>query len=97
MVDLNSGKPWEKVLFTTIGKNTAIFDRILQDAYELASAHEEGKTLIFTNWGSEWRQFGQPRRKRPIESVILDSSVAERLVADVTEWIHSSRRHTTQR
>ncbi len=91
MVDLNSGKPWEKVLFTTIGKNTTVFDRLLQDAYDLSSSHEEGKTLIYTNWGSEWRQFGQPRRKRPLESVILDELIAERLTHDVNEWIDSSK------
>eukprot|EP01040_Poterioochromonas_malhamensis_P007923 gene7923-8563_t len=91
MVDLNSGKPWEKVLFTTIGKNTTVFDRLLQDAYDLSSSHEEGKTLIYTNWGSEWRQFGQPRRKRPLESVILDELIAERLTHDVNEWINSSK------
>lgn len=91
MVDLNSGKPWEKVLFTTFGKNTAVFDRMLKDAYDLSTMHEEGKTLIFTNWGAEWRQFGQPRRKRPIESVILDESISEKLLDDVQEWINSSR------
>jgi chaperone BCS1 len=91
MVDLNSGKPWEKVLFTTFGKNTSVFDRMLKDAYDLSTTQEEGKTLIFTNWGAEWRQFGQPRRKRPLESVILDESISDKLVEDVNEWINSSK------
>jgi chaperone BCS1 len=91
MLDLNSGKPWEKILFTTIGKKTSVFDSLLNDAYSLSVSNEEGKTLIFTNWGSEWRQFGQPRRKRPIESVILDERIADNLMKDVNEWISSSK------
>ena len=42
--------------------------------------------VVYTNWGSEWRPFGQPRRKRPLESVILDEGVKERIVADVAEF-----------
>jgi len=94
MMDLNSGKPWEKIQFTSIGRNTSIFGELLNDAYELSVHHEEGKTLVYTNWGSEWRQFGQPRRKRSLVSVILDEGVSDRLYADVTEWIASSQWYT---
>ena len=51
---------------------------------------EEGKTIIFTNWGSEWRQFGQPRKKRSLDSVILDDQLSQRLFSDVQEWMNSS-------
>lgn len=90
MLDMNSGKPWEKVEFTAVGRNTSIFSMLLSDAYEQSSKLEENKTIIFTNWGSEWKPFGQPRKKRSIDSVILDSGVAERLVDDVSEWMASS-------
>lgn len=86
MVDFNSGKPWEKVQFTGFGRNTKIFQNILQEAYELATIQEEGKTIVYTNWGSEWRPFGQPRTRRPLSSVILDEGVSEKLYGDITEW-----------
>lgn len=90
MLDMNSGKPWEKVEFTAVGRNTSIFTMLLSDAYEQSSKLEENKTIIFTNWGSEWKPFGQPRKKRSIDSVILDNGVAERLIDDVSEWMASS-------
>lgn len=91
MVDLNTGKPWEKVLFTSYGRSTTVFDKMLEEAYALSVQKEEGKTIIFTNWGSEWRQFGQARRRRSIDSVILDDGVTRKLLADVQEWINSSK------
>lgn len=91
MVDLNSGKPWEKVVFTSLGRNVSIFQEILFDAYNLTAQQEEGKTIIFTNWGSEWRQFGQPRVKRSVDSVVLDENVANNLVKDVITWIESAQ------
>lgn len=90
MVDLNTGKPWEKVVFTSFGRNVSVFEDILSDAYNLTAQQEEGKSIIFTNWGSEWRQFGQPRVKRSIDSVVLDEHVADNLVNDVTTWIDSA-------
>ena len=47
----------------------------------------EGKTIMYTAMGSEWRQFGYPRKRRPINSVILDRSIAEHILADVREFI----------
>lgn len=91
MPDLNSGKPWEKVVFTSVGRDTSYFQEILTDSYNLSVHQEEGKTIIYSNWGSEWRQFGQPRRKRSIESVVLDDSVADNLLKDIEEWISSSQ------
>jgi chaperone BCS1 len=90
MMDLNSGKPWEKVEFTAVGRNTGIFESILAEAYDQAVKLEDGKTIIFTNWGSEWRQFGQPRKKRSLDSVILDDGLAERILGDVQEWMASA-------
>lgn len=91
MVDLNTGKPWEKVQFTALGSNTERFESILQEAYELASYQEEGKTIVYTNWGSEWRPFGNPRNRRPLGSVILDIGVAESILKDIIEWKSSSQ------
>lgn len=91
MMDLNSGKPWEKVVFTSYGRSTNLFNSLLNEAYEQSVKTEEGKTIIFTNWGAEWRQFGQPRVKRSVDSVILDQGVSENLLKDVQEWMASSQ------
>lgn len=89
-LDFSTGKPWEKIQFTYIGQNTKLFEDILDEAYELSALKEENKTTIYTNWGSEWREFGQPRTKRLLDSVVLDKGVAERLLADVLEWTNSA-------
>lgn len=40
--------------------------------------------------GHEWRPFGNPRRKRPIESVVLEDGVSEKLVNDVQDFIDNA-------
>jgi chaperone BCS1 len=86
MVDLQTGKPWEKVQFIGLGKDTTAFESILAEAHDMAMQKEEGKTIVYSNWGSEWRPFGQPRTRRPLESVILAAGQAERIFDDVMEW-----------
>lgn len=44
---------------------------------------------MFSNWGTEWRPFGQPRRRRPLASVVLDQGIAEHILNDVTEFVDS--------
>lgn len=56
-------------------------------ARQMALKKHEGKTIMYTAMGSEWRQFGHPRKRRPIESVVLDTGVAERILHDVKEFI----------
>ena len=67
-----------------------MFQEILEEAFVMANQKEEGKTIIYTNWGTEWRPFGQPRRRRPLESVILDEGIAEKIIVDVEKWRSSS-------
>ena len=47
----------------------------------------EGKTIMYTALGPEWQQFGYPRKRRPIDSVILDRDIAENILTDVREFI----------
>jgi chaperone BCS1 len=91
MVDLQSGSPWETVTLTAVGRSRQIFEDILQEAKEMALAREEGKTVIFTSWGSEWRQFGYPKRRRPMPSVILDEGLSDRILKDVRDFIGNPR------
>ena len=53
----------------------------------LALKQTEGRTILYTALGSEWRQFGAPRKRRPIESVVLDVGVSERILDDLREFI----------
>ncbi len=53
----------------------------------LALKQTEGRTILYTALGSEWRQFGAPRKRRPLESVVLDVGVGERILDDLVEFI----------
>lgn len=53
----------------------------------MALKAHEGKTIMYTAMGSEWRPFGHPKKRRPINSVVLDSGVAERILDDCREFI----------
>ncbi|SPQ98612.1 Mitochondrial chaperone BCS1 [Plasmodiophora brassicae] len=89
-VALDNGAPWEKVVLTCLGRDTNVFDRLLENARAQALAKDEGRTVIYTSWGTEWRPFGHARSKRPLGSVILDDGIAERIVGDVEEWRQSA-------
>ncbi|PQE22136.1 putative BCS1 precursor protein [Rutstroemia sp. NJR-2017a BBW] len=61
---------------------------IFKEAQELAATAHEGKTVMWTFSGQEWRKFGLPRRKRPLSSVILDQGVKERIMEDVEDFLN---------
>lgn len=94
MLDLQSGKPWETVILTTLSRDRNLFPELLTDARKLAQSAQVGRTVIYTAWGPEWRPFGQPRARRLLESVVLDKGVKERIVDDVKafmnrgQWYH---------
>ncbi|XP_052269172.1 mitochondrial chaperone BCS1-like isoform X2 [Dreissena polymorpha] len=53
----------------------------------MALQKQEGRTVMYTAVGPEWRPFGYPRRKRPLNSVVLDKQVSDRIMKDITEFI----------
>ncbi|PWN93260.1 hypothetical protein FA10DRAFT_263930 [Acaromyces ingoldii] len=87
MVDLNTGAPWETVTLTTLRSHAHLFTSLLAEAKQLAMASTEGKTIIYTAWGAEWRPFGQPRRARTLESVVLKHGKREAVEADVKRFM----------
>ena len=91
MVDLHTGSPWETVTLTSLGWKRELFFEILAEAQKTALAKEEGKTVMYIPMGAEWRQFGFPRRRRPLESVVLAEGVAENVLADIRDFIHSPK------
>ncbi|KAL1523526.1 hypothetical protein AB1Y20_018463 [Prymnesium parvum] len=90
-VDLHTGQPWENVKITAFGRRRELFEEFLREAQAFAQAKQELSTTIFTNWGTEWRPFGSPRRRRPLHSVVLDDGVAEHIIADVRSFVSSSQ------
>ncbi|XP_035938975.1 mitochondrial chaperone BCS1 isoform X2 [Halichoerus grypus] len=94
MIDLQTGTPWESVTFTALGTDRKVFFNILEEARELALQQEEGKTVMYTAMGSEWRPFGYPRRRRPLNSVVLGQGLADRIVRDVREFIDNPKWYT---
>ena len=46
---------------------------------------------MYTPMGAEWRQFGYPRRRRPLDSVVLDDGITSTILADVQEFIKNPK------
>ncbi|KAK4324607.1 hypothetical protein Pmani_004752 [Petrolisthes manimaculis] len=88
-LDLHHGTPWENVTITAFGKQKELFHRIILEARDLAVKQNEGKTIMYTAYGAEWRPFGNPRRPRPLPSVVLDVGVSEKIVMDVKDFMEN--------
>ncbi|KAK4324608.1 hypothetical protein Pmani_004752 [Petrolisthes manimaculis] len=88
-LDVHMGIPFETVKLTTLGKNKDLFFHILEEARDLAVKQNEGKTIMYTAYGAEWRPFGNPRRPRPLPSVVLDVGVSEKIVMDVKDFMEN--------
>ncbi|KAG1654666.1 Mitochondrial chaperone BCS1 [Nymphon striatum] len=93
-VDIQMGIPFETVTLTAFGRNKSIYYNILAEARELALKQHEGKTILYTAMGSDWRAFGHPRKKRPLNSVILDQGIEENLLRDMKEFIENPQWYT---
>ncbi|OBZ88790.1 Mitochondrial chaperone BCS1 [Choanephora cucurbitarum] len=91
MMDLTTGSPWETITITTLSRDRYVFQELLHEAQEMALKKQEGKTVLYTSYGPEWRPFGTPRRRRMLESVILDQGIQERVVKDVKAFINNGK------
>lgn len=90
-LDIQMGIPFETVELTAFGRNRDIYFHMLEEAREMALKYTEGKTLLYTAFGSEWRQFGQPRKRRPLTSVVLGENVTDKIVADCRDFIRNQK------
>jgi chaperone BCS1 len=90
VIDVNTGSLWESVTFTTIGRKKNVFYDMINEAMMKALEREEGKTIIYTSAGSDWRRFGHPRRKRPLHSVILGEGESDMILKDVKDFLSRS-------
>lgn len=89
--DYKTGEPWETVTLTTLYSQRHVFESMFKEAHDIAARSQEGKTVVYHSRGVEWKPFGDPRRKRPLESVILDAGVKEGIVGDVKEFLASAK------
>ncbi|KAH8989204.1 mitochondrial chaperone BCS1 [Lactarius hatsudake] len=82
-MQMASGTPWETVTLTTLSRDRALFAPLLAEARDTALQGQEGRLVVHTAWGAEWRPFGLPRGRRPLRSVVLARGVAEHIAEDV--------------
>lgn len=62
---------------------------ILFIARQMALKEHEGKTIMYTAMGSEWRPFGHPKKKRPVDSVVLGEGIGDKILKDCREFINN--------
>ena len=89
--DFHSGRPWESITLTALYSQRHVFEDLFVEAHKMAQQSTEGKTIVYTAKSISWEKFGEPRRKRPLDSVILDKGITERIVADVKDFLASSQ------
>ncbi|KAJ3056705.1 hypothetical protein HK097_005106, partial [Rhizophlyctis rosea] len=91
MIDLKSGAPWETITLTTLSRDRPLLSKMLEEAKQLSLSKEEGKMVIYTSWGVDWRPFGNPRRRRPVESVVLQEGIADKILRDVRTFLEGGK------
>jgi chaperone BCS1 len=89
--NMATGEPFETLTLTTLYAHRHIFQDIFEEAHGLQAQATEGRTIMYKVDHFEWKPFGDPRRKRPLESVILDENVKDTIVGDVKEWLQSQQ------
>ena len=85
--NMNTGEPHEVVQLTTLWAHRHAFEGIFEEAHRLAAKANEGKTIVYSARGMDWAPLGDPRKKRPLGSVVLADGVKESIVADVQDFL----------
>ncbi|KAG7414610.1 BCS1 N terminal-domain-containing protein [Fusarium sp. MPI-SDFR-AT-0072] len=86
--NMNTGEPHEIVQLTTLWAHRHVFEAVFSEAHQLAAKANEGKTIVYSARGMDWVPLGDPRKKRPLGSVILDDGVKENIVCDVKDFLN---------
>ncbi|KAL4781840.1 BCS1 N terminal-domain-containing protein [Aspergillus varians] len=89
--DITTGRPWETITLTTLYSQRHIFEDLFTEAHAYVAKSHEGKTTIHRPDSATWSPLGEPRRKRPLNSVVLDKGVKERIVEDVKDFLSSGK------
>uniref|UniRef100_A0A914XDC1 Mitochondrial chaperone BCS1 n=1 Tax=Plectus sambesii TaxID=2011161 RepID=A0A914XDC1_9BILA len=86
--------PFETVTLRTFGFDATFLQRMLQKATDEELSHAETGMVIYHAVGPEWRRFGPPRRKRPLDSIVLDAGISDKIFNDLREFLNSSKWYT---
>lgn len=84
-----SGQLWESIVITMLGYNKHKLLDLMEEAKFEAIQSIEGRTIVYSAMGHEWRQFGNPLRQRPVSSIYLPSQVRSRVLNDIEEFLSS--------
>ncbi|CAI5440632.1 unnamed protein product [Caenorhabditis angaria] len=82
--------PFETVTLTTLGSDVTFFKKMLQESAKDAIDNTQTGLVIYQAVGPQWLRFGIPRKKRDIQSVILDKNICQELCQDFEEFTKSS-------
>ncbi|GAU90022.1 hypothetical protein RvY_02502 [Ramazzottius varieornatus] len=80
-------RPLETLTLRTNGRDTSVYREILEEASAYVHAKNEGKTTIYSAMNACWTSMATPLHKRPVESVVLDDGVAERVLRDLEHFV----------
>lgn len=94
--NMNTGEPHEIVQLTTLWAHRHIFEEVFSEAHALAAKANEGKTVVYSARGMDWAPLGDPRKKRPLDSVILDEGVKDSVVDDVKDFLSRQQWYTNR-
>ncbi|GAM88048.1 hypothetical protein ANO11243_060770 [Dothideomycetidae sp. 11243] len=83
----SAGQPFETIKFTTLYAYRHIFEDIFAEAHAMSEESVEGKTVVYTLHNMTWTPLGEPRRKRPFDSVVLAEGVSDAILGDVREFL----------
>ncbi|KAL8768610.1 MAG: hypothetical protein Q9209_005169 [Squamulea sp. 1 TL-2023] len=90
-MNLANGNPWESINLTTLYSQQHVLEDLFREVNELAEKSVEGKTIVYIPRTASWEKFGEPHRKRLLESVILDKGIKEHIVADVKKFLSKEK------
>ena len=88
-VDVIGGVPWETITLTTIGRRRPLLLKMLEEARKDVLARHAGLTLTYGSCGSDWRELCAPQEARPLDTVVLNEGIAERLAEDCKKFLTS--------
>lgn len=84
--DVN-GRPFETIQLTTLYAHRHLFESLFLEARQLALQASEGKTIIYQSQNLSWEPSGQPKRRRPFDSVVLEEGLSAQILSDVREFL----------
>lgn len=81
----------EQLSIMCYGKDTRALKELINDAIEFAQEKDSNLIKIYQvhRWGDMWEEC-QQKKPRTLESVILDSNIAETVINDIKKFMDSS-------